>query len=381
MSESFKCSICGNEDIRFIGYRKGKPYCRKCITFSGQEASDNYIQSTDAEYTIKYELTEDQKRLSEQLVENYKNGIDTLVHAVCGAGKTEICLEVIKHAIKSGQRVGFSVPRRDVVRELYLRFKSIFVNNTVRVVYGGHTGRLEADLICLTTHQLFRYKNYFDLLIVDEIDAFPYQGNDVLEAFFKQSVKGHYIMMSATPSKETVFQFTQDDKSILNLNTRFHNQPLPVPMFSIHKGIMRYYYLTRELRRFLSENKPVFVFVPTIDECEQVYDVLKILFKNINYVHSKCVDRNQRIDDFRKGKYQALVTTAVLERGVTVKNLQVIVFDADHPLYTSQALIQISGRVGRKKEAPNGEVIFIARNETNEMAIAVREIKSANKDL
>ena len=109
--------------------------------------------------------------------------------------------------------------------------------------------------------------------------------------------------------------------------------------------------------------------------------MLKILFKNINYVHSKCVDRNQRIDDFRKGKYQTLVTTAVLERGVTVKNLQVIVFDADHPLYTSQALIQISGRVGRKKEAPNGEVIFIARNETNEMAIAVREIKAANKDL
>ena len=76
-----------------------------------------------------------------------------------------------------------------------------------------------------------------------------------------------------------------------------------------------------------------------------------------------------------------LVTTAVLERGVTVKDLQVIIFGADHPLYTSSALIQISGRVGRKKDAPTGEVVFIARRETNEMVEAVNEIKEANESV
>lgn len=379
--DKFVCPICGNQDSRYIGYNKGKPYCRKCITFRGNEALHNYIQNNDAEYALQYELSPDQKRLSKQLVENFIIGKDSLVHAVCGSGKTEIVLEIISFAIKNGMKVGFAVPRRDVIRELYLRFKSIFKSNKVVSVYGGHTKYLEGDLICLTTHQLFRYPSYFDLLILDEIDAFPYNGNEVLEAFFARAVKGHYVLLSATPSKEQIEKFKQFDKAILNLNKRFHNHPLPVPRLSIHCGIMCYYHLIQELRRFLAKNKPIFVFSPTIDSCEQTYEIIKLFFKNVDFVHSKCSDRSERIDNFRKGLSKILVTTAVLERGVTVKDLQVVIFGADHPLYTSAALIQISGRVGRKKDAPTGEVVFIAKRETREMVEAIREIKSANESL
>lgn len=87
--ESFKCPICGNSDSRYVGIRKGKPYCRKCITFKGQEAAGEYVQNDGGEYILHYELSDDQKRLSNQLVENYKNGIDSLVHAVCGSPKTK----------------------------------------------------------------------------------------------------------------------------------------------------------------------------------------------------------------------------------------------------------------------------------------------------
>ncbi len=314
-------------------------------------------------------------------MDNYKNGIDSLVHAVCGSGKTEIVLEIISYCIRNGLKVGFAVPRRDVIRELYLRFKNIFVNNKVVAIYGGHVYSLQADLVCITTHQLFRYDHYFDLLIIDEIDAFPYEGNEVLEAFFIRSIKGHYILLSATPPDHVVKEFQKEGKSILRLNKRFHKFPLPVPVCSLHRGIMKYYHLKRETQRFLLENKPIFVFTPTIDICEQVYSVMRLFFKDISYVHSKCVDRNERIEKFRNGKTKALITTAVLERGVTVKNLQVIVFKADHPLYTSAALIQISGRVGRKKDAPTGEVIYLADKKTKQMEQSIDEIKRANEDL
>ena len=377
----YSCPICGNTDIRSIGYRNGKPYCRKCITFRGQEASGNYIQNDSGEYTLHYELSDDQKRLSKQLVENYKKGIDSLVHAVCGSGKTEIVLAIIKYAISHGLKVGFAVPRRDVIKELYLRFKDIFKNNKVAVIYGGHTNRLEADLVCLTTHQLFRYNNYFDLLILDEIDAFPYNGNDVLVSMFKRAVRGHYVLLSATPPEETIKEFQNKGKSILRLNTRFHGHPLPVPRIEKHFKIMQYYHLIRLLRGFLVQNKPVFVFTPTIDICEQTYQVIRLFFKETRFVHSKCEARSKNIEDFRNGQYRILVTTAVLERGVTIKNLQVIIFKADHVLYTSHALIQIAGRVGRKKDAPTGEVIFIAGKQTDEMRIAIDEIQRANQNL
>ena len=378
---SFTCPICGNKDSKYIGIRNNHKYCRKCLTFRGQEANSNFFINTNAEYSLSYQLTDDQLRLSHKLVENFKKGKDSLVQAVCGSGKTEIVLEVIKYAISNRMKVGFAVPRRDVIKELHQRFKSIFTNNRVGVVYGGHTSRLNADLICITTHQLYRYRNYFDLLIVDEVDAFPYNGNDVLEAFLKYAVRGQLIMMSATPPKNVIEEFSKEGKDILRLNTRFHGHPLPVPRLEIHRGLMKYFYLVRELRAFLAKNKPVFVFAPTIDICEQTYEVLKIFFPNINYVHSKKEDRSEVIEAFRNKKYKVLVTTAVLERGVTVKDLQVIIFQADHAIYSSQALIQISGRVGRKKDAPTGDVVFIADKKTNEMEICINEIKRANSNL
>ena len=330
---------------------------------------------------LSYELSPEQKELSDKLVENYKKEIDSLVFAVCGSGKTEIVLEVIKNAIEKGQKVGFCVPRRDVVRELYLRFKNIFTKNYVVAVYGGNTARLEGDLICLTSHQLFRYKDYFDLLIMDEVDAFPYQGNEVLQTFLQKAIKGHYVMMSATPPKSLVEQFKKKGKDILKLNVRFHKHPLPVPRIIKAHGIMKYYRLNQELQRFLAQNKPIFVFTPTIEMCEKVHSVMRFLVKDVSYVHSKCSDRNERIEDFRKGKTKCLITTAVLERGVTVKNLQVIVFNSDHKLYTSAALVQIAGRAGRKKECPDGEVIFIAGSTTKEMEEAISDIKRANLSL
>ena len=82
------CPICGNSDVRYIGNRNGKPYCRKCLTFRGEQASEEYHQNNKAEYHLAYQLSNEQKRLSHQLVSNYENNINSLVHAVCGRPKT-----------------------------------------------------------------------------------------------------------------------------------------------------------------------------------------------------------------------------------------------------------------------------------------------------
>ena len=84
----FTCPICGNTDYRSIGMLNSKPYCRKCLIFRGQEATGTYVSSDEAEYSLNYDLSNDQKRLSSELVNNFKNGIDSLVYAVCGSPKT-----------------------------------------------------------------------------------------------------------------------------------------------------------------------------------------------------------------------------------------------------------------------------------------------------
>ena len=98
-------------------------------------------------------------------------------------------------------------------------------------------------------------------------------------------------------------------------------------------------------------------------------------------MHSKRMDRSKIISDFKNKKYRYLVTTAVLERGVTVKDLQVIVFNADHKIYDRYSLVQIAGRVGRKKDAPSGEVVFIGKKISKSMMEAKEDIMDANKNL
>lgn len=381
MEEKYICPICGNSDLNSIGYRNGLPYCRKCISFRGEEARGILHYPKSSFYKLDYDLSKEQQELSNSLLSNYKKGINTLVHAVCGSGKTEIVLQIISYAIRCGEKVGFAVPRRDVVCELYDRFKHIFKRNKIALVYGGHTDNLEGDLVCLTTHQLYRYDNYFDLLIVDEIDAFPFNGNDVLKAFFKRSVRGHFVMMSATPDDKIIDEFKKEGMDILELFSRFHKYPLPVPEVVIHKGFFLFLSLIDYLKLFLKDNKPVFIFTPTIESCEETYFYLKQFFKNGNCVHSKKDDRPKIIQNFREGKLRYLVTTAVLERGVTIRDLQVIIFHADHDIYTCYSLVQIAGRVGRKKDAPEGRVIFLANDKTKHMERAVEDIKTANKSL
>ena len=377
----YKCPICGNTDSYAIGVLNGKPYCRRCISFRGEEAKYTVSKPKNATIYLSYDLSDEQKELSSRLINNYENGINSLVYAVCGSGKTEICLSVIEHCVSKGLKVGFAVPRRSVCYELYCRFRNIFRRNKVVSVYGGHHKNIEGDIVCLTTHQLFRYPGYFDLLIMDEIDAFPFKGDKILQNMFERSIKGNYILLTATPSDELLKEFSKPGKDLLKLFVRFHRHPLPVPKIVLCNDFNIHYKLIKYLKKFIEENKQVFIFVPTIDDSIKICRILRLFFHKGTYVNSKRDDNEETIEDFREKKYQYLVTTAVLERGITVKDLQVIVFRADSAIYDDHALVQIAGRVGRKKDAPEGEVIFIGKTKTEYMEKAISDIITANKAL
>ena len=77
---SFVCPICGNTDIHSIGYLNDKPYCRRCISFRGEEVEHKPSYPKKAPIHLEYELSPEQKELSDKLVENYKKGIDAWIN-------------------------------------------------------------------------------------------------------------------------------------------------------------------------------------------------------------------------------------------------------------------------------------------------------------
>lgn len=373
-----KCEICLAEDDKYFAFNNGKIYCRRCITFKGEKAKINNSSNNEVILELKYNLSKKQEEISSNVLKAFINHQNVLINAVCGSGKTELVYKTIEYCLKHKLQVGFAIPRKDVVIDLFPRLKDAFPHQKVISIYGGHTNNLSGDIIILTTHQLYRFENYFDLLILDEVDAFPFYNNQLLNTMFKKSVKGNYIMMSATSLDNIKEEIIKQNGLIFTLNKRYHNHPLPVPTikeFFIGKNI----YLIYKLNKFLKCNKPTLIFVPTIKICERLYMFLKVFFKNGECVHSQKKNREKIVEDFKKNKVLFLVTTSILERGVTIKNLQVIVYNADNYLFDCKALIQMAGRVGRKIDAYDGEVVFLGGYNSTSMQEAKRKILQANK--
>src|SRR5690606_28203510 len=118
-----------------------------------------------------FELSPRQAELSAAL---RRSTGDALVWAACGAGKTEVTYGAILDALRSGGRALFSVPRRDVVQQLGERLQSAFRGVDVVALHGGTPLKYaRSELVVATAHQAVRFRGCFDLLVVDEVDAFP----------------------------------------------------------------------------------------------------------------------------------------------------------------------------------------------------------------
>lgn len=375
---SYRCPICGNTNPIYIGYFKNTPYCRRCLKFIAKQEVENINFNNEIVLNLNYELTQKQEAISNQIINNFKARKNTLIHAVCGAGKTELTFKLIQYCLKNNLKVGFSIPRKDVVIELYNRLKDVFINSKVICLYGGNTNDLEGELTVLTTHQLYRYKKYFNLLILDEIDAFPFKNNQVLHSFLNRSLKGNLLLMTATISDYEKETFRNNKFEIIELYQRFHGYKMPVPKIVLKTGIFKLLYLLKKVKVFVDNKKPLLIFVGYIKDSINLFTFINIFVKGGAYLNSKVEKRENIINEFKRGELKYIVTTSVLERGVTLSNLQVIVYDSYKNVFDSQTLIQISGRVGRKKEFPNGEIIFLSYKKTKEMENAIKTIIEEN---
>ena len=86
-----------------------------------------------------------------------------------------------------------------------------------------------------TVHQLFRFKQHFDTIFIDEVDAFPLSMDPQLTIAIQTASKSIYshIYMTATPPRHLLQQMSSNQ--VIKLPARFHRHPLPVPQFKYFK--------------------------------------------------------------------------------------------------------------------------------------------------
>lgn len=331
------------------------------------------IKPRNVKAKLNYLLTPEQKKISQNLIEASK---EIYVHAVCGAGKTEITFESIEKAIAKGFRVGIAIPRREVVKELLPRFQSAFPSLHVIAVYGGHVKELDGDIIILTTHQSYRYTKKFGLLIIDEYDAFPFYNDPALIAITKRCCYGKTIYLSAT---FTSYELAGNSKA--ELFKRFHGKRLPIPTIIKANLFISMIKIIPKLKEYANNQEPCFLFVPTIQMSQVIHKLLTIFNMNSVCFNSQITNKEKLFDEIKNHKYEVVVTTSILERGITMPSLQVIVLNADHPVFSYATLMQICGRVGRKAESPKGDILLFCFQSTNVANQVSKSIQDTNEKM
>lgn len=192
--DNFTCNRCRSIVLPDNILQTGQTYCRECLVF-GRNISDSYLyyfpqKSFPKNNSLNWQgqLTPYQNEVSEGMVSGIAEKKDLLVHAVTGAGKTEMIYHSVAKIIDDGGCVCIASPRIDVCLELYKRMSRDF-SCPITLLHGEAEPYKRAPLIIATTHQLLKFYQAFDLLIIDEVDAFPFVDNKMLYYAVNQSLK------------------------------------------------------------------------------------------------------------------------------------------------------------------------------------------------
>lgn len=375
------------------------PYCRHCLNLGRLTAltklytipePNRFRTVTDSPLTWAGQLSPRQAAAAEQVLARIKTRTSQLLWAVTGAGKTEIVYPGLAWALQQGWRVAWTSPRVDVCLELAPRLAAAFTGIPQAVLYGGQpVPYAYRQLTICTTHQLLRFDQAFDLIIVDEVDAFPLATSPLLQGALRRAQKktGCHLYLTATPGEDLQRQIRRRRLAVTYLPLRYHGYLLPPLTVKIAwrwpdrlatgrlpRG------LVRQLRAYRRRGQRFLLFVPHVADIAPVLRALARLGMTRGVgVHAADPQRTAKVQQMRDGTVDFLVTTTILERGVTFPNVMVAILGGDDPVFSTAALVQIAGRVGRHRDFPRGDVVSYCQSQTRTVRRAQRMIRQLNR--
>ena len=397
---NIRCYRCNHVTAKSLGaLPQGEFYCPHCINLGRVSTLNkfyhvpepNQFTVTEPVLTWKGKLSPLQQQASEKISRGMADHVQQLLWAVTGAGKTEMMFAGIAAAIERGERIGIASPRVDVCLELFPRLKAAFANCDIALLHGRQELPYHyAQLTICTTHQLLRFYHAFDNLIIDEVDAFPYAANASLLYATKQAIKenGGCLYLTATPGDALLREIKSKRLVVNYLPLRYHGHLLPQIKVRLAFGWRRRLerqklppQVIQQLQETLREGHRFLLFVPHIADLALVEAALRHSFTTFRFatVHASDPERLEKVQKMRDGDYDFLVTTSILERGVTFPEIDVYVLGADDPVFSSSALVQIAGRAGRAQSRPTGRVVFWINCNCRQVNQAISQVKYLNR--
>jgi len=201
---------------------------------------------TGTEKREKIELTEEQTKAYEGLLQKYKSdkGEVSLLYGVTGSGKTQVFLKLVDEVVASGRGVMVMVPEISLTVQMISLFTARY-GNKVAVFHSAMSMGQRLDewkrikegkaLIAIGTRSaVFAPFKDLGLIIIDEEQEHTYKSEKTprfhtrdLARYRAHYHKGLLCLASATPSVESYTAAKNGRYSIFTLKNRYGNAVLP----------------------------------------------------------------------------------------------------------------------------------------------------------
>jgi transcription-repair coupling factor (superfamily II helicase) len=318
-----------------------------------------------------FDYTDDQITAVDEIIEQMSSGhiMDRLLSGDVGFGKTEVAMNTIFAAYKSGFQSALIVPTTLLsaqhYRSLAQRFDALgirvakldrFVSakDKTNITKALRDGILDA---VVGTHALFDldFKN-LGVVIIDEEHKFGVKQKEKIKELYNNV---HLLSMSATPIPRSLNQALSSIKTMSQLLTPpSEREPVRTFVKEYEEKLIKEVIL-REIRR----GGQIFYVHNSIDHMPIKQGELKAILPELRVVmlHSKisATDTEKELLKFEAGEYDLMLATSIIESGIHMPRVNTIIVDgADR--FGMADLHQLRGRVGRG--STEGFAYFIVNN-------------------
>ena len=365
---------------------------------------------------LPYKLTTGQIEVIKEIGSDFRSGnkMNRLLEGDVGSGKTIIAILISYLVARLKIQTAFMAPTEVLAEQhfeniLKLGFAKAFDGNEKyhegEVVVALLTGNTKAkdrkiilealekgDIdILIGTHALFSkdviYKD-LGFIIIDEQHRFGVGQRKALE---EKSHNANVLVMSATPIPRTLAMLYYADMEISRLTDKPLNR-LPIKNYVADVKEREKSY--RSMKKQIDLGHQAYVICAAIEKSDDedvgsfanyqnVYDYADILKKfygdsiKIGILHGKMKnsEKYEVMQKFKKGEYQILVSTTVVEVGVDVPNATYIMVE-DAESFGLAELHQLRGRVGRGDA--QSFALFVDTNPTDKSKERLKVLASSN---
>ena len=342
---------------------------------------------------LPFKLTGAQNKVIAEIKEDMASPrpMQRLLQGDVGSGKTVVAVVAGLIAIQGGYQAAFMVPTEILARQHYEKIKqqekaikigllvsSMKAKEKEKVLKEAKEGKIN---LLIGTHALLEGAVDFKdlgMVVIDEQHKFGVAQRALLP---KKGSNPDILIMTATPIPRTLAITLYGDLDISVIKEMpAGRKPITTEFVTESKRRQVYKFIASKVK----EGRQAYIVYPVIEasyltDLSAAEDMYKELSKKVfpdlrvGLVHGrlKSQEQDSAMDKFRKGEFDILVSTTVLEVGIDVANASVMVIENAERFGLSQ-LHQLRGRVGRG--AYDSHCILIGHPKTDEAKMRIKAI-------